>query len=226
MRTLRETIEDARSRQTAVGHFNISDSNQLKAIAETAREMNLPVMIGLSEGERGWLGIKQAVALIKSYRDAGQEIYLNADHTKSFEAIKIAIDAGFDEVLFDGSRLSIDENIALTRDVVAYARGCGRDVMVEGELGYIGSGSTLLDAIPEGAADQTRPPFANCGESVARTHGAQAGGVVRDLIRIADQGLVEFHDVGVLVAELVAGAIAADDDVLGHRPLTVPVTSA
>lgn len=161
MRTLREVLDDARSRQVAVGHFNISDSNQLKAIADTARTMNLPVMIGVSEGERTWIGVKQVVALVKSYRDLGQEIYLNADHTKTIEGIREAIDVGFDEVLFDRSKLSIEDNITQAREAVAYARNCGRDVLVEGELGYIGSGSTMLDAIPEGAGlDKTDPELA------------------------------------------------------------------
>lgn len=161
MRTLREVIEDARGRHVAIGHFNVSDSNQLNAIAAAARETELPVMVGVSEGERAWFGVRQVAAMVKSYQAEGQEIYLNADHTKSLDAVRAAIDAGFDEVLFDGSKLSIEENIAGARETVAYARASGRDVLVEGELGYIGSGSTLLDAIPEGAGlDKTTPELA------------------------------------------------------------------
>ena len=80
MRTLREVIQDAKARKVAVGHFNVSDSNQLKAIADVARELSVPVMIGASEGERAWIGVKQVAALVKVYKDAGQEIYLNAFH--------------------------------------------------------------------------------------------------------------------------------------------------
>jgi fructose-bisphosphate aldolase class II len=152
---------DARGRHVAVGHFNISDSTQLNAIAEAARELSVPVMIGASEGERKFIGVHQAAALVKALRDQGQEIYMNADHTKSIEGIKEAIDAGYDEVLFDGSELPIDENIAKAREAVAYARASGRDVLVEGELGYIGRSSALLDAIPEGAGlDKTDPEVA------------------------------------------------------------------
>jgi fructose-bisphosphate aldolase class II len=161
MRTLREVIMDARSRGVAVGHFNVSDSNQLNAVATAARELSLPVMVGVSEGERTWFGVRQVAAMVKSFRDAGQEIYLNADHTKTLEAIREAVDAGFDEVLFDGSKLSIEDNIAQAKEAVAYARASGRDVLVEGELGYIGPGSSLLDAIPEGAGlDKTTPELA------------------------------------------------------------------
>ena len=161
MRTLREVILDARARGIAVGHFNVSDSNQLNAVATAARELSLPVMVGVSEGERTWFGVRQVAAMVQSLRGTGLEIYLNADHTKTLEGIREAVDAGFDEVLFDGSKLSIEENISQAKDAVAYARASGRDVLVEGELGYIGSGSTLLDKIPEGAGlDKTSPELA------------------------------------------------------------------
>ena len=161
MRTLREVIQDAKARKVAVGHFNVSDSNQLKAIADVARELSVPVMIGVSEGERVWVGVRQVAALIQVYKDAGQEIYLNADHTKTLEGIKEAIDAGFDEVLFDGTELSVEENTKQAIEAVKLARGSGRDVMVEGELGYIGASSKLLDAIPENAGlEKTDPEVA------------------------------------------------------------------
>jgi fructose-bisphosphate aldolase class II len=161
MRTLREVIQDAHDRHAAVGHFNVSDSNQLKAVAAAARELEVPVMVGVSEGERKWFGVPQIAAMVWTLKDAGQEIYLNADHTKTLQGIAEAIEYGFDEVLFDGSSLSIEENIAEAKQAVRMAGESGRDVLVEGELGYIGSGSTLLDKIPEGAGlDKTTPELA------------------------------------------------------------------
>lgn len=161
MRTLRECIADARDRRVAIGHFNISDSTQLNAIAEVARELQVPVMIGVSEGERKFIGVHQVAHLIKALQGQGQEIYLNADHTKTIDGIREAVAAGFDETLFDGSALSIDENIAHAKEAVAVARASGRDVIVEGELGYIGLSSKILDAIPDGAGlDKTDPEVA------------------------------------------------------------------
>lgn len=161
MRSLRDVIFDARERGVAVGHFNFSDSTQLNAIAGAARELGVPVMVGVSEGERAFIGVAQAAALVGVFRAQGQEIYLNADHTKTIAGVKEAIDAGFDEVLFDGSKLSIEENITQAKEAVAYARACGRDVLIEGELGYIGASSQLLDKIPEGAGlDKTDPELA------------------------------------------------------------------
>lgn len=162
MKTLREAIEDARSRQVAIGHFNISDSNQFNAIIAAATNLNVPVILGVTEGEQKWMGIDAVAALIRVTREKrGVQVYLNADHTHSVEGVKAAIDAGFDAVLFDGAKLPLAENIIQTREVVAYARACGRDVLVEGELGYIGSSSQVHTEIPEGAGlDMTSPELA------------------------------------------------------------------
>src|ERR1044072_8134146 len=98
--TLAEHIAEARSRKRAVGHFNISTLDGVWAVVDGAAALNLPVIIGVSEGERDYVGVKQAVALIKSIReDRKHPIFLNADHTYSFERVKEAIDAGYDSVI-------------------------------------------------------------------------------------------------------------------------------
>lgn len=153
MQPLREVINQYRHKGAALGHFNFSDSNQLKAIAQAAREAGVPVVAGLSEGEREYFSLTEARGLIDAYIKEGAEIYLNADHTYSLEKARAAIDAGVDSIVVDGAKLSMDENIALTRSVVEYARGSGRDVLVEGELGYIGSSSKQLDELPEGVSE-------------------------------------------------------------------------
>jgi len=150
--TLENTIKKARNDGRAVPHFNISTVEMFWAIVKKAKEKNAPVVIGVSEGERDFLGLKTVVALVDNARtDFGIEIYLNADHTYSVERVKEAIDAGFDSVIFDGAKLSFEENIAKAKECVAYAKQSGRDVLVEGELGYIGSSSKLLTEIPDGA---------------------------------------------------------------------------
>ncbi|MDD5068374.1 MAG: class II fructose-bisphosphate aldolase, partial [Candidatus Pacebacteria bacterium] len=104
-----------------------------------------------SEGERDFIGVRQVAALVKSVREEfNYPIYLNADHTYSFEKVKEAIDAGFDAVIYDGAKLSLEENTATTKKCVEYARQCGRDVLLEGELGFIGQSSKILDAVPVG----------------------------------------------------------------------------
>jgi fructose-bisphosphate aldolase class II len=151
MKTLRETIKEADDKNIAVGHFNISNLEGLHGIFNAARKLQVPVIIGVSEGERDFVGVRETAALVKTLREQyDYPIYLNADHTYSFERVKEAIDAGYDSVIFDGAKLSIEENIALAKQCVEYARSVGRDVLVEAELWYIGQSSKLLDAIPEG----------------------------------------------------------------------------
>ncbi|MEI8338077.1 MAG: class II fructose-bisphosphate aldolase [bacterium] len=150
--TYLETIKQAQEQKKAIGHFNISNLETLKGIIEAAKELNVPVIIGASEGERDFIGIPQVVALVKSYKEQGVSVFLNADHTYSFERVKEAVDAGFDSVIFDGAKLSLDENIKITKQCVGYANAKNPNVLIEGELGYIGTSSKLLDAIPEGAS--------------------------------------------------------------------------
>ncbi len=152
MKTLRETIAEAEEKKVAIGHFNISGSHALWGIFDAARKLNLPVIIGTSEGERDFLGARQAVALVKSLREEfDYPIYINADHHYSFEKVKEAIDAGYDAVIFDGNKVSHEENVEIAKQCVEYARASGRDVLVEAELGNIGQSSKMLEGIPEGA---------------------------------------------------------------------------
>lgn len=152
MKTLRETVAEFGAAGKAVAHFNVSDSNQLKAIAAAAKETGLPAIIGLSEGEREFFPIKIVRAMLDAYRAEGIELFLNADHTYSVEKVKQAIDDGADSAIFDGAKLGFDENAAQAKQCVEYARAAGRDVVIEAELGYIGQSSKVLTELPAGAA--------------------------------------------------------------------------
>jgi len=162
MKTLREYVADAKERRVAIGHFNFSNLEGLHAIARAARTLNVPVIVGLSEGEQEAVGTHEAVVLVKSIREQwGIPIFLNADHHYSFAAVKEALDAGFDAAIFDGAKLSFEENIAQAKQCVVYAQELiqktGRDVLIEVELGYIGEGSQLRDEIPAGVVVLTKP---------------------------------------------------------------------
>ncbi len=162
MKTLRECVKEAEEKKVALGHFNISNLEGLHAIYSAAKKLNVPIVIGLSEGEEGAVGREEAVALIRALRTRDNyPIFLNADHHKSFESVKACIDAGFDCVIIDGAKLTFEENVKVTKECVDYARSIskntGRDILVEGELGYIGSGSIVRDSIPEGAGIKTNP---------------------------------------------------------------------
>jgi fructose-bisphosphate aldolase class II len=151
MKTLRQYIKEAEEKGIAIGHFNISNLETLRGIFNVAKKLDLPVIIGTAEGERKFIGTKQAVALVKSLRDEYNfPIFLNADHTKTVEGVKEVIDAGYDAVIFDGTDLSYEENLRLTKECVEYARKVNPEIIIEAELGFIGASSKVLDKIPEG----------------------------------------------------------------------------
>ncbi|MFA7315735.1 MAG: class II fructose-bisphosphate aldolase [Candidatus Paceibacterota bacterium] len=160
IKTLREYIREADEKGIAIGHFNISNLEALHGIYNAAKNLNVPVIIGLSEGEEDFVGKDEAVALIKSIRENDNyPIFLNADHHYSFESVKEAIDAGYDAAIIDAVKLPLEENIALTKKCVDYAREVGkrenRDILIEAELGFIGQSSKILDEIPEGVSEAT-----------------------------------------------------------------------
>lgn len=155
MKSLLKVIQGAEERKIAIGHFNVAALEQLKAVANVAKKLNVPVIVGVSEGEREFIGVKQIVVLAQSYRDEGIEMYLNADHTRSLDKVEEAARAGFDSIIFDGANLPLEENIKKTREAVKIAKKYltwRKKIIIEGELGYIGTSSQLLDAIPEGVA--------------------------------------------------------------------------
>jgi fructose-bisphosphate aldolase class II len=151
MKTLKEYILEAEKNGTAIGHFNISNLETLKGIFEAAKKLGVPVIIGTAEGERNFIGTQQVVALVKSLRqEYDYPIFLNADHTYSFDKVKEAIDAGYDAIIFDATDLSFEDNIKITKQCVDYAKKVNPDILVEAELGFIGSSSKVLNEIPEG----------------------------------------------------------------------------
>ena len=158
MSNLNELLRRATKEHWAVGHFNVSNLEMLKAVVEAARDSKAPVMIGTSEGEREWWGLENIVALIKSLRADYSGIFLNADHTKSVEAAKAAVEAGYDSVHFDGSVLPLAENIKQTKEIADYARLVNADISVEGELGYVKGESQLRsEKVVLGPEDYTNP---------------------------------------------------------------------
>jgi fructose-bisphosphate aldolase class II len=172
MKSIQEVLKESAGKGIALGHFNISDLTGLQAIFESARELSLPIFIGVSEGEEKYIGLKTVVALIRSLREEyNYPIFLNADHSHSFERVKQVVEAGFDSVIFDVSKLGFEDNVRETKEVVRWVKSKYPDVIVEGELGYIGSASEVQKEIPAGAAlkeeDLTSPEQAK--EFVERT---------------------------------------------------------
>ena len=158
MQTLRAILQQAETKGVAVGHFNISDLIALKAVFDAAQDLNVPVIVGLSEGERNFMGTHQAAALVKSLREQhNYPIFLNADHTHSLPSAMEAAKAGFDWVVFDASALPFEENVRQTKAAVESLRAFRPDILVEGEIGDIGTGSEIHDTAPDLQKGLTNP---------------------------------------------------------------------
>jgi fructose-bisphosphate aldolase class II len=158
MPQLREVLEQSQKNETAVGHFNIADLVLLKAVFSAARDLNVPVLVGTSEGEREFVGTRQIAALVRSLRgESDFPIFLNADHTHSLAKAIEAAKAGFDAVVFDLSAFPFEENVRQTREAVEALKSINPDILVEGEIGDIGTGSEIHEKIPDLSKGLTNP---------------------------------------------------------------------
>ncbi|MEK7506721.1 MAG: class II fructose-bisphosphate aldolase [Patescibacteria group bacterium] len=167
MKNLKNYFASAKKEKWAIGHFNFSTAEQLRAIMEAAAGLEAPVMAATSEGEAEFIGYDQAAALVKSYQQEGRAVWLNADHHKGFVNAQKAIDADYDTVLIDASKLSYEDNILTTSQVVRYARGKNPEMMIEGELGYLRGSSEVQGKVEISPADYTQPEQA--ADFVVRT---------------------------------------------------------
>jgi fructose-bisphosphate aldolase class II len=156
MDTLREVLKHAETEGVAIGHFNVSDWVTLKAVFESARERNVPVIVGVSEGERHFLGVRQIAATIKSLREEFDfPVFLNGDHSRSLASAVKAAEAGFDSIVFDLSTLPLEVNIRQTKTAVEILKSIRPEILVEGEIGDIGSGSEIHESAHDLSAGLT-----------------------------------------------------------------------
>lgn len=198
MNTIKNYLKDASLNRWAIGHFNFSEDEALRAIVESASELKTPIFVGTSEGERKHIGLKQAVNLVKAFRgEFSIPIFLNADHTKSFQGVVAAVDAGYDAILADFSALPFEENLKLTKQSVEYAKAKNPDIIVEGELGYVrGESKIQKEVIEIKTEDLTNPEEAArfvketgvdmLAPAVGNIHGIAASAPKLDFQRIAD----------------------------------------
>lgn len=134
--TTTEMFKKAYEGGYAIGAFNVNNMEIVQGITEAAKEVNSPLILQVSAGARKYAKHVYLTKLVEAaLEDTGLPIALHLDHGDSFEICKSCIDGGFTSVMIDGSHLSFEDNIALTRQVVQYAHDHG--VVVEGELGRL-----------------------------------------------------------------------------------------
>ena len=223
METLRKILEQADANGVAIGHFNISELVALKAAFEAARELNVPVVVGASEGERKFMGVRQVAALVKSLREEyGFPIFLNADHTHSLPSAMEAAKAGFDWIVFDVSTLPFEENVRQTKAAVETLKAVRPDILVEGEIGDIGSGSEIHDAAPDLKKGLTTPAQAKqfveetgidtLAPAVGNMHGLLKSMVTGDVKKRLDIERIRAIKAATRIFITLHGASGTDDD--------------
>jgi fructose-bisphosphate aldolase class II len=120
----------------AIGAFNVNNMEIVQGIVDACKELNSPVILQVSGSARKYARHKYLYHMVMAaVEETGLPIALHLDHGSSFELCKECIDGGFTSVMIDGSHLSFEENVELTKKVVEYAHA--HNVTVEGELGQL-----------------------------------------------------------------------------------------
>jgi len=134
--TTTEMFKKAYEGGYAIGAFNVNNMEIVQAITEAADELKSPIILQCSSGARKYAKHAYLVHLVKAaLEETNIPIALHLDHGGDFEICKQCIDGGFTSVMIDGSSLSYEDNIAVSKKVADYAHE--RGVVVEAELGTL-----------------------------------------------------------------------------------------
>jgi len=127
-------LNESRASQKCIAAFNTYNLETVQAALKASAKAQVPVIIAFGEGYLKHMPLKAVVALVKALAEHHpQTVVLHLDHAKEMETVIAAIEAGFTSVMYDGSHLSLEENIKNTASIVSLAHAKG--VSVEGELG-------------------------------------------------------------------------------------------
>lgn len=238
----KQYFKKAQEGDYAIGQFNCSSADQIKAVIQSAKNLKSPLIIGTSEGEAKFMGLRQAVKIAEAYEEeTGLPIILNADHTykdakdlTNLDKIKALLAAGYNSIHFDGSILSYEENVKWTKQVVEMCKEVNPNISVEGELGYLPGASKLSKekveikeeylTNPDQALDFVKATgIDRLAVSVGNSHGISADEPKLDFERIAKIN-EKIRDYAMLV--LHGGSGIPDEDIkkaisLGIRKINV-----
>src|SRR5262247_2403281 len=195
MRGLRDALEQSQKDGVAIGHFNVGDWVLLKAVSAVGQELKVPVVVGASEGEREFIGVREIAALVRRLREeCNCPIFLNADHTHSLAKAVEAVRAGFDAIVFDLSALPFEQNVCQTKEAVDTLKTVNSAILVEGEIGDIGTGSEIHEKAPDLSRGLTSPAEAKqFVESTGVDILAPAVGNMHGMLKSMVQGQTRKH---------------------------------
>lgn len=135
--TLKEIMKIAEEKQIAVGAFNTPNLEALQAILGAAEELKLPVIIQFAQCHEPWIPLELiGPIMVEAAKKAAVPVCVHLDHGETLEYLQKALDLGFTGIMYDGSVLPYEENLANTKKAVAMAEKAGASV--EAELGSMG----------------------------------------------------------------------------------------
>ncbi|WP_099303764.1 class II fructose-bisphosphate aldolase [Bacillus sp. Marseille-P3800] len=138
--TTKEVLAFAENTSTAIAAFNCYNAETIQAAVKAAENQNQPVIIAYGERYKEYMNLEAFAAFTKAIAEnATVDVALHLDHSYEFDTIRRAVHAGFTSVMFDGSALSLEENIKQTKEVVDFAHEHG--VHVEAEIGSMQKGA-------------------------------------------------------------------------------------
>lgn len=174
-------LNEARANGYALGAFNTSNLEVTKAICKAGAELGFPFIVQTTPGSIKYAGLRQIFDIVKTeIEENGVQAAIHVDHAKEFEVVKECIDIGYRSVMIDGSKLSFEENVSLTKRVVDYARP--KNVSVEAEIGAIATdeggeavGAGALSNPEETARFVQLTGIDSVAVSIGNEHGAPNG---------------------------------------------------
>jgi fructose-bisphosphate aldolase, class II len=139
--TLNEILPQARAEGKAIGAFNIANYETAKAVIMAAEAENQAVILQVYQRLMEDKHISALAAMMTNMAEnSSVPVVVHLDHGASFDQVKLAIECGFSSVMFDGSQLSLEENIEQTSEAAEYAHKHG--VSIEAEIGHVPFGDS------------------------------------------------------------------------------------
>ncbi len=151
--TTKEMFAKSRKEGYAIVAPDYWDSNSCRTYVETAEELGVPVILSFAQAHSEMLSVEEAYTIAKYYGEKAKvQVAIHLDHGLDVETVKKAVDMGYTSVMIDASSQPYEVNVARTKEVCEYAHA--RGVVVEAELGHVGSGDVITSENKEALHDE------------------------------------------------------------------------
>lgn len=157
--------------------------NAARVFVQTADALKTPILLSFAQGHAGLISLEEAALVGKYWAEkVDTPIVLHLDHGQNFDFLQRAVELGFTSVMLDASMKDMDENIRLTREVVACAHAKG--VSVEAEIGHVGGASegiegattdSVYTTVEEAKTFAAATGVDSLAVSIGTSHGVYAG---------------------------------------------------